>query len=132
MAFKIRLCGFFGSPVRRQTRKLANYERLNVRTGSFLVIRIRADISDMRVGEANNLSGVARVGEDFLISGEAGVENSFSATARFSSRGASNKNSPVFQRKRGGLSDLMGQRILLNLLGSIHFDAYTDSERDPK
>jgi hypothetical protein len=84
------------------------------------------------VGEADNLSGVAGIGEDFLISGETGIKNSFPAPAGFSARGAANKNSPVFQRKRGGLSDLMGQRILLNLLSKSYFDAYTEPESDPK
>jgi hypothetical protein len=65
------------------------------------------------VGKAYDLSGVTRIGENFLISGEAGVENSFSAAAGFCTRGASNKNPPVFQRKRGGLSNLMVQRNLL-------------------
>ena len=69
----------------------------------------------MRVGEADNLSGVAWIRENFLISGEAGVENSFPAPSGYSARGASNENTPVFKRKRGGLSNLMGQRILLNL-----------------
>jgi len=67
----------------------------------------------VRVGEADNLSGITRVGENFLISGEAGIKNGFSATARFCTGSASNKNSPVFQRKRGGLSNLMVQRNLL-------------------
>jgi hypothetical protein len=116
MAFKIRLRGFLGAPVRRETRKFANDKRLNVRTRSLFVVRIRTDISDVRVGEADYLSGVARIRENFLISREAGIENSFSAPAGFSARSASYENSPVFQRKRGGLSDLMGQRILLNLL----------------
>lgn len=83
----------------------------------FFVVSIRADISNVRVGEADNLSGVTWIGENFLISGEAGVENSFSAAAGFRARGASNKNTPVFQRKRGGLSNLMGQRILLKICG---------------
>jgi hypothetical protein len=85
---------------------------------SFFVVGIRADISDVRVGEANNLSGVAWIGENFLISGEAGIENSFSAPAGFRTGGTSNKNSPVFQRKRGGLSSLKWQRILLNSSGT--------------
>jgi hypothetical protein len=63
------------------------------------------------------LSSVTWIGENFLISGEAGVENGFSTAAGFRTRGASNKNTPVFQRKRGGLSDLMGQRILLKSSG---------------
>jgi hypothetical protein len=116
VALEIGLRGFFGSPVGSQTRELANDERFNIRTRRFFVVGIRADISDVRVGEADNLSGVAWIGENFLISGEAGVENSFPAPAGFRSGGASNKNSPVFQRKRGGLSNLMGQRILLKLM----------------
>jgi hypothetical protein len=79
----------------------------------FFVVSIRADISNVRVGEADNLSSIAWIGENFLISGEAGIKNSFSTAAGFRTRGASNKNTPVFQRKRGGLSNLMGQRILL-------------------
>ena len=80
---------------------------------SFFVIRIRADVSNVGIGKTNNLASVTWIGENFLISGEAGVENSFSTAAGFRTRGASNENTPVFQRKRGGLSNLMGQRILL-------------------
>ena len=114
MALKIYLRGFFRAPIRRQARKFAYDQRFDVRARRFLVVGIRADISDVWVGEADNLSGVAWVRENFLVSGEAGIENSFPAPSGFSARGASNENSPVFQRKRGGLSDLMGQRILLN------------------
>jgi hypothetical protein len=84
---------------------------------SFFVVRIRADISNVGIGEADNLSSVTGVGENFLVSGEAGIENSFSAAAGFRTCGSSNKNTPVFQRKRGGLSNLMGQRILLKSSG---------------
>jgi hypothetical protein len=84
---------------------------------SFFVIRIRADISNVGIGEADNLPSVTWIGENFLISGEAGVKNGFSTAARFRTRGTSNKNTPVFQRKRGGLSSLMGQRILLKSSG---------------
>jgi len=34
------------------------------------------------IGQANDLPGVARVGENFLIAGEAGIENDFAAAAR--------------------------------------------------
>ena len=117
MALKIRLCRFFGAPIRRQARKFTDDQRFDIWASGFLIVRIRADISDVGVGEADNLSGVAWIRENFLVSGEAGIENGFSAPAGFSASGASNENSPVFQRKRGGLSDLMGQRILLNLPG---------------
>jgi hypothetical protein len=88
---------------------------------SFFIVRIRADISDVGIGEADYLASVTWIGENFLVSGEAGVENSFSTASAFRTRGASNKNTPVFQRKRGGLSNLMGQRILLKSCGINSF-----------
>jgi hypothetical protein len=113
VSLQICLRGFFRAPVRRQAGKFAHNKRFNIRTRRFFVVRIRANISDVRVGKADNLSGITRVGEDFLISGEARIENGFPAAAGFCTRGASYKNSPVFQRKRGGLSNLMVQRNLL-------------------
>jgi hypothetical protein len=56
----------------------------------------------VRVGQTDNLPGITRVGENFLVSGEAGVENNFSAAARDGARGAAVKDAPVFQRERRG------------------------------
>jgi hypothetical protein len=69
MALKIRLRGFFGAPVRRQARKFTNDQRFDIWASGFLVVRIRADIPDVRVGEADNLSRVAWIRENFLVSG---------------------------------------------------------------
>ena len=41
------------------------------------VLVIGADIADMREGEGDDLAGIGRVGEDFLIAGERGVEAHF-------------------------------------------------------
>ena len=51
----------------------------------------------MRIGEANNLSGVTGVGENFLISGEAGIKNDFAAPARDRAGRAAVKYAPVFE-----------------------------------
>jgi hypothetical protein len=67
----------------------------------FLIIEIRADISNVRIRQADNLPGIAGVGENFLISGEAGIENDFAAAARDRARCAAVKYAPVFQRKSG-------------------------------
>jgi hypothetical protein len=45
------------------------------------------------------LPGIAGIGENFLITGEAGVENDFAAAARDRARGAAVKDAPVFQRE---------------------------------
>ena len=56
----------------------------------------------MRIGEANNLPGVAGVSENFLVTGEAGIENDFAAPARDCAGRAAVKYAPIFQRKCGG------------------------------
>ena len=56
----------------------------------------------MRVSKANNLAGIAGVGENFLVTGEAGIKNDFAAAARDRAGRAAVKYAPVFQRKCGG------------------------------
>jgi hypothetical protein len=72
-------------------RKLAHNERFDVRAGRFFVVEIGADIADVRIGQANDLTRVAWIGEDFLITSEAGIENDFAAAARDGARGTSVK-----------------------------------------
>jgi hypothetical protein len=64
-----------------------------------LVVGIGADIADVRIGEADDLPRVTGIGENFLIAGETGIENNFSATTGASARRASVKDSPVFERE---------------------------------
>ena len=45
--------------------------------GGFDVLGIHADVADMRIGQRNDLAGVARIGEDLLIAGDRGVEHHF-------------------------------------------------------
>ncbi len=56
----------------------------------------------MRIGEANDLPGIAGVGENFLITSEAGIENDFAAAARDGASRAAVKYAPVFQSESGG------------------------------
>ena len=60
----------------------------------------------MGIRKANDLPGITGIGENFLITGEAGIENDFAAAARDGARGASVKEAPVFQREgRGSVLD---------------------------
>jgi len=56
----------------------------------------------VRIRETNDLAGVTGVGENFLVSGEAGVENDFAAPARDRAARAAVKYAPVFQRECRG------------------------------
>jgi hypothetical protein len=66
----------------------------------------------MRIREANNLARVTGVGENFLVSGKAGVKNDFAAAARDRAGRAAVKYAPVFEREYGGSVQNFGQRIL--------------------
>jgi hypothetical protein len=81
-------------------REFADDQRFNVRARGLFIFKIRADVANVRVGEADNLPGVAWVGENLLVTGEAGIENDFAAAARDSAGGAAFKDAPVFQRER--------------------------------
>ena len=80
-------------------RKFSHDQRFNMRPRGLLIFRIRADISNMRIRQADDLPGVAGIGENFLISGEAGIENDFAAAARDRAGRAAVKDAPVFQRE---------------------------------
>ena len=78
-----------------------------------LVLQIRSHVSDVRIGEADDLTCVTGVGENFLVTGEAGIENDLASAARDGARGAAAKDAPVFQREGRGSVRNFGQRILL-------------------
>jgi hypothetical protein len=106
------LSGLRRAPVGRNLRKFPHDQRFDVRLRRFLIFKIRADISDVRISQADNLPGVAGVSENFLITGEAGIENNFAAAARDRARGAAAKGAPVFQREYRGSVLNFGQWVL--------------------
>src|SRR5579862_642052 len=103
---------FLRPPVGSQRGKLADNQRFNVRARRLFIVNVDADISYVGVSQANNLSGITGVGENFLVSREAGIENDFATTPGLCSRGAAFEYSPVFKRECGGLSGFLGQLIL--------------------
>jgi hypothetical protein len=58
------------------------------------------------------LPRITWVGENFLISSEAGVENDFAAAARDGARGPAVKYAPVFEGESGGSVRNFGQFVL--------------------
>jgi len=64
------------------------------------------------VGQTDNLASVTGVGENFLVTGEAGIENDLATAAGDGTRGAAVKDAPVFQREGRGSVRNFGQRIL--------------------
>ena len=88
----------------------------------------------MRIGEADNLAGIAGVGENFLVTGEAGIENDFAAAARNRARRAAIKDAPVFQREYRGSVLNFGQCVLLDLSSNCaaHLAFASAASSEPK
>ena len=112
MPHQIVLRGFARAPVGSDGGEFANDERLDVRVRGFLIIGIGPDVANVRISQADNLARVTWIGENFLISGEAGVKNDFAAPPGDRSRGAAMKNAPVFERKNSLPSFCFRQWIL--------------------
>ncbi len=88
----------------------------------------------MRVGQANDLPGIAGVGENFLVTGEAGIENDFAAAARDRAGRAAVKDAPVFQRENCRSVRDFGQCVLLSLSSdyAIHLVLASVVSSEPK
>lgn len=66
----------------------------------------------MGIGQANNLPGIAGIGENFLVTGETGIENDFAAAARDRAGRAAIKYAPVLERQSCGTMQNFGQCAL--------------------
>lgn len=79
----------------------------------------------MRISEADDLARIAGIGENFLITGETGIENDFAASAGASARRASVKDSPVFERECRANCGVLLQGDVLPFVSyeTLHFDA---------
>jgi hypothetical protein len=70
-----------GAEARRLQRQLADDESGRVHARGFGVLVVDADVADMRVRQRDDLPAVARVGQDFLVTGQRGIENDLADAA---------------------------------------------------
>jgi hypothetical protein len=103
--------GFGGVPVRSNLGKIADNQRFDVGLVP-LHHRDSRRLSDVRISQTNNLPGVTWISENFLIAGEAGIENNFAAAARDRASRAAIKYAPVLQRENCGSMQNLGQCAL--------------------
>ena len=75
------------------------------------------------------MAGVTWIGEDFLVAGEAGIENYFAATARDRACRTAVKDAAVFECKYGGAVLDVGQWILRRKSFGLGFRGSGGGER---
>lgn len=83
-------------------REFAGDQGFDVRARGFLIVEVGPNVSDMRIGQAYDLPRITWIGENFLISGNGGVENDFAAPASDGAAGTAIKATTVFQCEYSG------------------------------
>ena len=87
------------APVGRPRAIVLDHEALDVDAGRLGVVGIDSDVPDLRVGHADDLPFVRRIGEHFLVTGHRGIEDDFAHGLADRAEGSSAKNAPVGQRQ---------------------------------
>jgi hypothetical protein len=82
VAVQIELRGLRGPPIRTDLREFSHDQAFDVWACRLFIVEVGANIPYVWIGQTNNLAGVTWVGKDFLVSGEARIENDFAAPAR--------------------------------------------------
>src|SRR5581483_4412507 len=94
---------FFGNllraPVGADFRELAHDQAFDPRARSLVIVLVSAVISDFWIRQNDDLSGVGRVSENFLVSGNGSIKNDFAVAFAFGAVAFASEDSAVFQRK---------------------------------
>ena len=89
------------TPVAGDGREFANHQAFDVRPRGFVIALAGSVVADLGIGEDDDLAGVRRVGEDFLIAGEGGVENHFPGPFGRGAKTPALEDRAVFQGENG-------------------------------
>src|SRR5258708_7217772 len=99
--FQILVSHLLRTPVRTDGRKLAHHQALDVRVRGLVIVRVGAVVANFWIRQDNDLPGIRRIGENFLVAGNGGIKNDFAVTLAFCSVASAAEDSAVFQRKDG-------------------------------
>ena len=97
--FQILVGHLLRAPVGADGRELAHRQTFYIRMRGLVVVRIGAVIADLRVGQDNDLPGIRRIGENFLVAGDGSIKNDFPVAFAFRAMASAAEDSSIFQRK---------------------------------
>ena len=90
-----------GAPVAGEQRQVANHKTCRSNQRRFLIFRRGAGIPDVRVSQGDYLSGVGRIGKNFLIARHRRIEDHFAGRIPFCSDGDAVENGSICQSQHG-------------------------------
>jgi hypothetical protein len=98
------LAGFLvGSPVAGNRRELAHHQAFDVRARGFAVRGVGSVIPDLGIGQDDDLPGIGRIGEYFLVAGDGGIEDDFAGSLGGRTKTPALEDAAVFQGEDGRL-----------------------------
>jgi hypothetical protein len=91
-----------GAKIGRYQRHVLDDQTSCVHLGSFNILSIDPIVPNVGIGERHDLLAIARVCEDFLVTGHGGVKHHLADGGTGGSNGISNKHRAVCERQNGG------------------------------
>ena len=92
----------FGAPAGHARRQIPDHQPRRVYLRGLLVLTVHAGVADMRIGKGNDLAAVGRIGQDFLVPGDRGVEHHLPRGHAVGADRSPPENRSVGERKHGG------------------------------
>ena len=77
-----------------------------------LVLGVNARIAQFRIGKGDELALIARVGDDLLVAGHAGVEDHFTNRATAGPKGLTAQHQTIGQHQQGRVRAALGRALL--------------------
>ena len=90
------------APARMQQRQVADDEAGRVHEVRLVVVRVRAGVADVRVGQGDDLARIGRVGQDLLVSRHGGVEHHLARRRAGRADGNAPKHGAVLESQDSG------------------------------
>ena len=116
-AFEVGVERFDGAEIAGDGGELFDDKAFDLWARRFVIALIRhAVVADLGVGHADDLAKVRRIGEDFLVADEGGVEDGFAAADGRGAEGGAGENGAVFE---GELGDEGGRGVGHGFSGKI-------------
>ena len=89
------------APVAREVAGLLDHESGEMGPGRFDVLEVDAVVADQRIGHGDDLAGVGRIGQNFLVARHAGVEDDLAGYFSGSAEGLADEILAVGQGENG-------------------------------
>ncbi len=99
MAAQIGVERLLQAPAAGQTRQITHNQACRMHIRRLVVHRIDAGVADMRISQGDDLARVGRIGEDFLVTGDRGIEHHFADGLTFRADGNSAEQTAIFERE---------------------------------